>query len=345
MRTGMDESNTIAGHIQDARDVRRRYPDGWEPTWLIEGLIQSQAINLIMGPPKSHKSQLRRYLTACIIGNEAAFGEFPIPEGPQKRVLSLIVEDHVGTEADRINTALTAHAQIALENWDKSPLLLYDTKDQPFNLLSSRCVTDLIEYVRMEEIDVVTIDPFVMYHSADENKANEMSRVMDSLHTIVAKTGAGIILVHHTAKPGEASGQRTIGERARGSSAVPGAIQSAILVERLNRAGFVHKLHFEMKCAEPIQPMRVLFEWETGVWTPDTVDGELSYDDLCKQVEKILQKQKGVRREELLQLLGVRKSYAKAILRDMEAGGRIEVRLGQSNGGRPLHLLYLKEDN
>lgn len=341
MKGTMSESNTIAGHVKDAREIRRLYPEGWEPTWLLQGLTQAGAINLIMGPPKSHKSQLRRYLTGCILTGNSAFGEFPASvEAP--RVLSMVIEDHVGTEADRVNTVVRALGFTALEEWaDPAPLLLYDTKDLPFNLLSSRCVTDIIEYMRLEGVNVLSIDPFVMFHSADENKANEMSVVMESLHTIVAKTAAGIILVHHTAKPGEMSGQRTVGERARGSSAVPGAIQSAILVERLNRAGYVHKLSFEMKCAEPIPPMRVDFEWNTGLWMPE--DSGAVESDLREKIQAALREHPGQYRDDLVKSLGVRASYARSIIRSMEKEGILEVRLGSSRSrGRPPHLIYLK---
>ena len=72
------------------------------------------------------------------------------------------------------------------------------------------------------------LDPLRDLHAGDENDAGDMARLIDPLRTITVETSAAVMLVHHMGKAGEAPKLRRSGQRMRGSSALHGAIDSAL---------------------------------------------------------------------------------------------------------------------
>ena len=80
-------------------------PESWEPHWFVENLIQTEALNLIVGHPKAHKSMLRRYFLSCMISRSPAFGLYEAQE-PLRRALVLLSEDNPGAERNMIDSIL-----------------------------------------------------------------------------------------------------------------------------------------------------------------------------------------------------------------------------------------------
>lgn len=295
-------------------EVTTLWPEGWQPEWLLEGLIQKNAINFIIGAPKSHKTQLRRYLIACSQTNASAWNEHPANAKPPK-TLCLIIEDNPRTELDRMET-------IARANGHEGPLdgveFLY-TKAKKFNLLQHKHLQHLAEYVHGEGIELITIDPLINFHTADENLADGMSAVMDGLHLL--STLATVVVVHHTSKPGEMNMGRTIGERARGSSAIAGASNSTILIERTNRTGYAHKLSFEMKSAPTPDPVVLLLDWDSGLWTAEE---QLSEELVLNYVFR----KPGLSKTQLIAEIPGRDSEIRKLLEKIIKEKRVEMRTG-----------------
>jgi hypothetical protein len=80
--------------------------------------------------------------------------------------------------------------------------------------------------------DLVIIDPLAKFMVGDENSTRDMGRLVAALDTLVEAYGIAIILVHHTGKPRET--ERSGGERLRGSSALFGAVDSVLLLDRVD---------------------------------------------------------------------------------------------------------------
>lgn len=99
-----------------------------------------------------------------------------------------------------------------------------------YALQRSKRVDELIEYIKAYKIGVVIFDPLVSLHQADENNNVEMDTVCEEFKRIAAKTGAAILLVHHTRKPPQASSDSFAGsaDAGRGASAVVNAARVAI---------------------------------------------------------------------------------------------------------------------
>lgn len=65
---------------------------------------------------------------------------------------------------------------------------------------------------------LVIIDTLRRFHSADENSAGEMSRLLGTLEHICANTGASVLFLHHTAKGAALNGGGDSQQASRGSS-------------------------------------------------------------------------------------------------------------------------------
>lgn len=65
---------------------------------------------------------------------------------------------------------------------------------------------------------LVIIDTLRRFHSADENSAGEMARLLGILEHICAQTGTSILFLHHTAKGAALNGAGDAQQASRGSS-------------------------------------------------------------------------------------------------------------------------------
>jgi hypothetical protein len=86
--------------------------------------------------------------------------------------------------------------------------------------------------------------------SGDENSTRDMGRVVAALDSLVEAYGVAILLVHHTGKPREA--ERAGGERLRGSSALFGAVDSVLLLDKVDAEHL--RLTLELRHGPELEP-------------------------------------------------------------------------------------------
>lgn len=301
----------------------RDAPSSWAPSWHIRGLWQQHGVNFLFGSPKSHKSTLRRYLLSCSLSGVAPFGidAFRV-EHPVQRALLILREDHPGAERARMDAVLAEFEHHA------TPEVAF-ARPFAFDLLQASHVGSLRKTLEQHDFDLVIFDPLVGFHSADENNASEMSQVGNALHALAEV--ATVVCIHHTAKSvndPETRSARTVGERARGSSAIPGfADVSLHLTRRLGTP--LHTLEFECKNMEEPGPLDLTLDPQTWLWqppialTPESVMAAIltAPGSSFNQIVKTL----GRRRDEIRRLLAV-----------LEEAGSIRVEAGPRNS----HLHY-----
>ena len=164
-------------------------------------------------------------------------------------------------------------------------------------------------------------DPLREFHSADENKSDAMLPVIQALRWL--QTTTTVVAVHHTAKPNENDALKTVGQRSRGTSALAGAANTVVLVER-NGKSKVHKLLFEMKSAEEPDPLAIALDTETWCWQ---VVGELT----AQNVLQAIQQAPGIAKKALSASLHHRKADVLVLLAEMEQNGSIVVVPGPRN--------------
>lgn len=81
-------------------------------------------------------------------------------------------------------------------------------------------------------VDLIVLDTLSTFHSADENDATQMSRVMDNLRILQAETGAAVMFLQHRRKPGQDKTPDDSNFAARGSTAILGAVDVHLALRR-----------------------------------------------------------------------------------------------------------------
>ena len=184
-----------------------------EPPQLIgKGLLPTQSILLIAGPPKIGKSLLSLNLAFCLTSGRDWFN-YNI-ENP---VSVLVIQAEVVSYQQRKRLkVMKANCEFPV---NEDSLFISD----PFrcDITTEEGFRSIVEPIAKHEPSVVIIDPLVDYHCADENSNNEMALVMQKFRDLTF-SGLSVILIHHTRK----SLDNSSAANARGASVIPGAVDS-----------------------------------------------------------------------------------------------------------------------
>jgi hypothetical protein len=214
-----------------------------QPAIIAGGIIVRGSLNILGGPPKVGKSSKAMNLGLCRSIGRPWLG-FPTTSG---RTLVL--------QAEIPERELQTRLRIQLQDLDM-PLpdkrLYFVTHrgmrlDRPDGLKACR---SLVEQVRP---DLMVIDPLARFYSGDENSAREVGRLIGSLDDLIQTYGVAVLLIHHTSKP-SATDPREGGLRLRGSSALFGAADTVMILDRDAEA---FRLSFELRHGREPEPMRL----------------------------------------------------------------------------------------
>lgn len=305
-------------------------PIDWEPTWIIENVWQFGALNFLAGPPKkARKSSLRRYLTACAISGKSAFGVFPVRRRVE-HVLSFIIEDHPGMERRAIQSILDAHGHA------KPPHIDF-IRPLGFHLDNPHHLNELLALKKAEGYDLITFDPLIEYHGADENSSSEMAAVSVALRRLTNDACIGI--THHTAKPpvdGPAFSARTLGESMRGSSILGGVFDTMIRSYFAGKGRVKLDLEIKVPADEEPEPFEVEIDQKTWLWS---TSAPLTEDAVLQQVRL----QPGITRNQLIKTLARRRTDVLKVVKTMVDNGLLrEERREQDGekGGAPYFELF-----
>jgi hypothetical protein len=229
--------------------LRQIYPEG--PAIVSGGIIVRGSMNVIGGPPKRGKSSLvmnfalRRSLAAPWLGFDTTPGrtlllQAEIPERELQTRLRLMMQDVEGALPEKRLWFITYRGM---------------RLDRADGLQACR---RLVEQVKP---DLLIVDPLARFFGGDENSAREVGRLVASLDEMIQGYGLAIVLVHHTAKP-SAADPREGGLRLRGSSALFGAVDTALLLDRVEDDRF--RLAFELRHGKEPDPL--LLERTPHLW-------------------------------------------------------------------------------
>lgn len=224
-------TGTNAEEIKALQKIRPGFAD-WQGetqeipkvTWDVDGLIEHRGFTSIIGTPGAGKS----FVALDMILHMATGKPWQGRDVQQQNVLYVIGEGLPGViarvreweirhEEDlrgkffMITEPMLTNGNAATWAWMCALMLKYNIKTVVFDTLSR------------------------MIAGTDENSSKEMNQVINVFDKVRTVTGAGVVVVHHTSKSGGSG---------RGSSALQGALDSEIMVEK------DHKLD---KRGEPIR--------------------------------------------------------------------------------------------
>lgn len=184
------------------------------PEYVVEGLVESGATTLVIGPPGIGKSTVALDLACHMAIGKSWHGRKTL----KTKVLYLPGEGQRGA-IQRIKAWAQAH--------DIPPELLAEgllVGDSVIRLNASKeAWGELAQYVIRRNIGMIIYDTFArMALGLEENSATDVGRAVERFDQIRKLTNAGAMIVHHTGKA-----TPTV---ARGSGALTAAVETELLV-------------------------------------------------------------------------------------------------------------------
>lgn len=178
----------------------------------------------------------------------------------------------------------------------------------------------LIRTCRQLGIGLIIVDPLVrLYGAIDENSTQEMRRLTLALQEVQEATGAGMLLVHHTRKPGLGSKPGQAAE-SRGSGVLIGEVDSILIFDRRENGDFT--LHFELRRAPTPDPLRLTLDPDTLRFeVAGALTGRRKLDP--ERLARVLLDHGPSTVAELLELTGVSRATLDENLRALKAAGRV----------------------
>jgi replicative DNA helicase len=234
----------------------RTYPD--EPAVVGDGVITRRSIGILGGGPKLGKSALVMNLALC-----ASVGQ-PWLGFPTERARTLIVNAEV--QERELRTRMKVMLQ------DFTPSLphdaIYFVTDRGLRIDRGDGLQTLRRLIEETTPDLLVLDPLSRFHDLDENTTRDMGMIIAALGQLVDAYGLAILLVHHIAKPSTGD-PRQGGFRLRGSSALFGAADTVMMLDRTDD-GF--RLGLELRNGrerEPLLLARTNHLWFTPSGPPE----------------------------------------------------------------------------
>lgn len=256
LKSAEDLVACVRGPLEASRPAQKIFVGGFEfmeaapvtTDWIIQGVIPTGMNGVVAGDPKASKSLSMLDAAVCI-----AYGvnwmEFDIPR--RRRVALSSREDFAGLTASRLRRIMEHRRYLnpaELDEW-----LFVNTRQQSDTLMldNPREMAELLANLRHFRPEILILDVFNRLHSANENDAQEMTRIMGHLTRIQQEIGCSVALLHHLNK----NDGGTLTKRMRGSSAIAGWYEWCIGIEMVDEINEIREMKFETKLGhvKPIQ--------------------------------------------------------------------------------------------
>lgn len=215
------------------------------PKWLVPGVLTEASLAAIYGAPESGKSFLAVDMSMAIAGGIDWHGR----QVERGGVLYIAAEGAPGLgkrfrawKMDRCAQRRSFDLHLMRDD-----LNLAAEKDGGVRAFA-QTVSDELGPLRLIVIDTLNQTAA----GADENSAKDMGRYIASMKLLRNATGAAVIVVHHSGKD--------LGKGMRGSSALLGAMDTTVEVERASDGRSIKVAVKKQKDAERDSPMRFNME-------------------------------------------------------------------------------------
>lgn len=161
------------------------------------GILPRGGRMAISGFAKAGKSFVTLNIIRALIQGEEVPFECPYFEAAKTPQKILFIEKEIGPYSigARLKPILRGCSEEAIK--DRFKLL---SQPEGFYLSDPSCVAWLRDYCKGEGIDLLVLDPINKLHFFEENKAQDMLRLIDAIQTIQRKEMA-VLVIHHNKKP------------------------------------------------------------------------------------------------------------------------------------------------
>ena len=278
--------------------------DAPESSYLVDRLIPQRGCHLIIGPPKSGKSQLLAHIVACFLSGQPVFGQYPVrsEKGRSPRILYILTEENKYRIRERVEHNLRGfglsdeevaelgqqfEGQIWISSRDKSADR--NLKDTIFSVEEHR--RWFLQVMSDRDYDVGIVDSLRPAHSFEENSSTEMKPLTDMMREVPAYGCA--LVIHHTGH-GNPDVKRLGGDAGRGSSDLDAARDTAIHIQKGKFGGKMllgscHRDDADLYVAVNTEPDRetntVRWTWIAETGDPGLASALLEQAELFEQID------------------------------------------------------------
>ena len=193
--------------------------------WLVDGFLPEQSITIVYGNPKSGKSYVMQNLALSMATGEPWLGMRTMSNNSSDSMVLWIDLDMGHYGAMR---RVCEETQGLCENFEINSPGLFDRfrlitpatfagRDTPrLNFFDNQSVNALEAYIKNKNVSVCFIDTLSkITGNANENSADDMTKVFDRIKQVRDETGCSFVIIHHATKKNLNSQQS-----ARGSSVI-----------------------------------------------------------------------------------------------------------------------------
>lgn len=212
-----------------------------------EGILLKSDMLLITGAKKSRKTFLAYNLGLALTMGKS-FAGFNIDS--KHKVLMFSAEGGYYPNRDRFHKMCKGLELPEFENFHIS----FDSR---LKIENNKDYDEIQERIIELESEVLIMDPFIKFHSKDENSAQEMSYILERLRCLIEDYSISLILVHHQGKEPNAG--------ARGSSTILGEYGSCITTKKVGGdESLKHQIEFDLRHSITPEPRSLIFNAETN---------------------------------------------------------------------------------
>lgn len=266
-------------HVEEVADMQVHQWAGFMqiPTqlrWLVDDAWVDRSVGFISGRSKSYKTWIALDLALSIVSGAPFLGRYGVRRsGP---VLLIQEEDPSSVLQERLRLIAKSKGMLPHVTISRSDYVEIEYPDYPLHIINlqgfSLGSTEKVAQVRklIAEINpvMVILDPLIVMlgQGIDEYKANEVSRVLQSVKMWREEFGCSVVIVHHWNKGKTEEGER-FAEHMYGSFAFHAWLESALHVmpvieEDQERIDTVN-VEREFKAAPSGRPMKLQFHIDT----------------------------------------------------------------------------------
>ncbi len=223
----------------------------------VKGIIASQSLNCLFGPPGTLKTALLIDLCFCValgrdwlegLPDRGGFAGYPVVQCP-----ALWVDLDNGEAVMYERLAAFGRAYAARADFDGISLLTFP--DPPID--ASKGLKQLGLLARQKRAGLIVIDNLLNIAGVRDENSSEMGSVMKNLRQLTAATRAAVVVIHHTTKDNDS-------ETIRGHSSIEAGFDSTFYVKRREPSDPTITLKHKKVRRNPVKPFGAMFSFEHG---------------------------------------------------------------------------------
>jgi len=285
-------------------------------TWLVDGVWPDEGIGVVFGQPEVFKSFFVLDMAFAVATGGSFLGMHDVPK--PRRVMVVQMESSAKAFQDRLNKIGVRFGGV--------PDNMFVITGKPILLEDKKWAERIVNEIAVVQPGLIILDPLASMTAADENSAQEMGVIVRALRGWRDQFKTAICVVHHEVKNTQGVGAQNM----RGSSALHGAVEVALRIERPDPDASRISVKFaKFKEAERPKPFFAEFDGERFEFRVLTNERMLSTE---QQIREFLGAHGEASTAQVASALNIKEHQAREILRAAVGRGiRMKPGTGQGN--------------